>query len=193
MKYQYWQGKKNAWCWHLTDDGQVLAHGDGYADKPQMLRAVEDSRRSRPGDGDVRLSRRYRLSFAALLGLAVAGFCVFVAFKVVAPRWDGSYITVDADVVRTASQGTGKNRRDYLTVRFDTLGGQSVTKTISNATADAGVTTVQVRYAPSNPRDVILDSSVMPYLGVIPILVGAWFFLYLAYKSSLHDGQNHFM
>ena len=193
MRYQYWQGKKNLWCWHLAGDGQVLAHGEGYADKPEMLRAIEVSKRSRPGDGDVRQSQRYRFSIAAVMAMAAAGLCLWTVFQVVGPRWDGSYVTVDADVVRMFSHGKGKHRSDYLTVRFDTLEGRSVTTTISNATADFGAKTTRVRYAPGDAKVVMLDSTAMPYIGSMAILVGAWFFLWLAYKASLHDGQDHFM
>ena len=121
MKYEYWQAKNRVWCWHLkAADGQVVAQGEGYVDKPDVLRAIDVARRARPADGDVRQSRRYRLSFAALLAVVVAAGCFWVAAAAVLPRWDGSLVTVDAAVVSTASHGSGKRRTTYTQVRFAT-------------------------------------------------------------------------
>lgn len=64
--------------------------------------------------------------------------------------------------------------------------------TVKNSPA-IGATTVRVRYDPSNPKEAILDSNITPYVGVVTLLIGAGFFLWLAYLSSLHDGQKHFM
>ena len=193
MRYQYWQDPKLVWCWHLTGGGKVLAHGEGYADKPAVLRAIELARRSRPADGDVGQSRRYRLSFAALLAVGAAALQLWGAAAVLLPRWDGSQVTVDAAVVGTSSHGTGKNRIDYTTVRFDTPEGRTITTTMSNSAVDAGATAVRVRYDPADPKKATLASTLAPYSFAVTLFIGAGFFLWLARKSSLHDGRNHFM
>jgi uncharacterized protein YegP (UPF0339 family) len=46
MKYQYWQAVNRAWCWHLKGGGQVVAHGEGYVDEADVLRAIDLERRS---------------------------------------------------------------------------------------------------------------------------------------------------
>ncbi|MBC8023758.1 MAG: DUF3592 domain-containing protein [Burkholderiales bacterium] len=193
MKYEYWQDKKRVWCWHLTGDGQVVAHGEGYVDKPDVLRAIDLSRRSRPGEGEVGQSRRYRLSFAALLAIVVAAGCFWGSGAVVLPRWDGSLVAVDADVVRTVSHGSGKHRSTYTTVTFATLDGRSVTTTMPNSSVESGTTAVRVRYNPLNPKEAIEDSNIIPYVGSMTFLFFAGWFLWLARKASLHDGQKYFM
>ncbi len=193
MKYQYWQNKKLVWCWHLKSDGQVHAQGEGYVDKPDVLRAIDLSRRSRPGDGDVGHSRRYRLSFAALLAVVVAAGGLWATVAAVLPRWDGSLVSVDADVVRTVSHGSGKHRSTYTTVTFATLDGRSVTTTMSNSSVDAGATTVRVRYDPLNPKQAMEDSTTIPYIYSTIFLWFAGWFLWLARKASLHGGQKYFM
>ena len=192
MKYEYWQDKKRVWCWHLKAGGQVVAHGEGYVDKPDVLHAIDLARRSRPAEGDVRQSRRYRLSFAALLAVVVAAGLLWGVADIVLTRWDGSLVTVDADVVSTASHGSGKNRTHYTTLRFAALDGRIVTTTMSNSSV-SGETTVRVRYNPLNPKEALEDSNIIPYMYAMTLLIVAGMFLRLAYLSSLHDGQNHFM
>lgn len=195
MKYQYWRDKKRVWCWHLTGgDGEVVAHGEGYVDEPDVLRAIGLARQSRPADGDVRQSRRYRLSFAALLALAAAAFlswaAVEIAVEKVLPRWDGSWVVVDAAVV-SVSSAPGK-RMSSTTVRFAALDGRVVTTSVQNS-PELGATTARVRYNPLDPNKAALDSNIVPYVSVLTILMGVGFFLRLAYLASLHDGQKHFM
>jgi hypothetical protein len=136
--------------------------------------------------------RRYRLSLAALLAVGVAGCLAWAAVAAVLPRWDDSFATVDADVVSTASRGSGRNRIEYTTVRFATPDGRMVTTTMSNSAVDGGATTVRVRYNPLRPKEAMLDSNITPYMLAMSVLIGAGFFLWLAYVASLQDWRKHF-
>jgi hypothetical protein len=142
---------------------------------------------------DVRKPRRYRPSFAALLAIVVAGCLVWAAVAMVLPRWDGSFVTLDAAVVSTASQGSGKNRTSYTTVRYVLGDGRDVTTTLSNSSVEPGATTVRIRYDTLNPRKALEDSNIIPYVLAMTMLCGAGLFLRLAHMASLHDGQKHFM
>lgn len=193
MKYQYWQDKTRVWCWHLKGgDGEVVAHGEGYVDEPEVLRAIDLARQSRPADGDVRHSRRYRLSFAALLALVAAAFLSWAAVEIVLPRWDGSWVIVDAAVIAVSSHGSGKRRTEYTAVRFAALDGRVISTTVRDS-PQKGATAARVRYNPRNPKEALLDANITPYVIVVTILIVVFFFLRLAYLASLHDGQKHFM
>ena len=42
MKFEYWKAPAGNWSWHLkTDDGEKIAHGEGYRDKTDVLFAID--------------------------------------------------------------------------------------------------------------------------------------------------------
>jgi len=67
-----------------------------------------------------------------------------------------------------------------------------VTTTMSNSAVDGGATTVRVRYNPLRPKEAMLDSNITPYMLAMSVLIGAGFFLWLAYVASLQDWRKHF-
>jgi len=194
MKYQYWRASKGAWAWHLkADNGQVVAQGKGYVRKSEMLHAIDLVKLSRPTELNVRQSRRYRLSFAALLAVGVAVTLSWLAVKAVLPRWDASFVMVDAAVVHTDYHETKRSRIQSTTVKFTVPDGRIFTPTINDSSVEIGATTVRIRYNPRDPMKVIEDSGASTYYFALGMLLGAGLFLAGAYASSLHNEDGYFM
>jgi len=196
MKYQYWRASKGAWAWHLkADNGQVVAQGKGYVRKSDMLHAIDLVKLSRPVELNVRQSRRYRLSFAALLAFGVAVTLSWLAAGLILPRWDASFVIVDAAVVHTEQVKTGRRQTETqsTTVKFTMPDGRIFTPTIKNSSVEIGATTVRIRYNPRDPNKVLEDSGTSTYFSALAFLLGAGIFLAGAYASSLHNEDGYFM
>jgi uncharacterized protein YegP (UPF0339 family) len=199
VKYEYWKTSNGAWAWHLISGNrlfggrQVVAQGGGCVSKSDVLHAIGLAKLSRPAELNIGQSRRYRLSFAALLALSVAIVLVWFAAIDVLPRWDGSFVITDAAVIHTEKYGKGKRQTKMTKVTFSVPDGRVFSPTIHNSNVEVGQTTVRIRYNPHDPNEVLEDSSTTTYHFALAMLIGAAGFLYLAYVSSLHNGEEYFM
>lgn len=198
MKYQYWKAKNGAWAWHLISSGkfasnrQVVAHGEGYAKKADVLRAIDLERQSRPAELTIGQSRRYRFSFAALLALSVAIGCLWLATFEWIHRWSDSFVATDATVLHTHRSGKRRDHSSMTKVRFAVPDGRVFTPMIHNVDVE-GDTTIQIRYNPLDPNEVSLaDSGANEIRFSLAMLIAMIVFLRLAYMASLHDGEDHF-
>jgi len=193
MKYEYWKVKKNdTWSWHLkAGNGQVVDQGGGYLSKWDMLHAIELVKLSRPAELNVRQSRRYRLSFGALLAVCTAvAFAWLAVVMEVRPRSDASLVTVDATVVHSERDKTARWGTYLTKIKFSVPDGRIFTPTIRNSNIYTVDTTVRIRYNPHDPMKVIEDSNSNSYFFVFVMFMGAGLFLCCAYVASLYDEER---
>ena len=195
MNYEYWRTPKAGWAWRLkAGSGQVVDQGGGYVKRSDVLQAIALAKRSRPGEPDVGQSRRYRLSFAALLAFGVAVVLFWLAADAVLPRWDSSFVTVDAAVVDTERSETRRHRIIQSTkIKFSLPDGRIFTPTIHDSSVETGATTVRIRYNVRDPKEVVEESGKSTYLFALGMLLAASVFLAGAYASSLYNGEDYFM